>query len=530
MNALFEQIKNIFGAMPLSRKLLMGGMLVAVFFGFVALYLYGQKTSFQPLYGSLSTDDAASITDALTSKGVEFQLTSGGTMILVPAEQVYDLRLSLASEGLPQGGGVGFEIFDETDFGTTEFVQKLNYQRALQGELARTIKEFNEVSDARVMIVMAEDSVFIEESKPASASVLLKLRSNLSKSKVEAVVNLVSSAVEDLSNDNVTVVDTQGNVLSKKSSESAADAELADAKLEYKLTYENNLAAQIQSMLEQIVGSGNAIVRVAADMNFDQVDLSEEIYDPEAQVIRSRQSTSENASTAEAADNGISSVNPVVADGAVDGVNNKRTEESQKENETVNYEISRTVRRTVNPVAEIERISVAAVLDGNYTIETAADGSQTRTYEPRTQEELDRFKDIVQSAMGYSSDREDQISVESFPFSYMDEMAFGEGVGTDWTGLMRRYGHLAGYAVLILAAFLFLVKPVVRTVQDVAVQSQQAALTVKHQSQEALPEGMAQGALPPPQEMTGRQKATFLARQDVDKTTEQIRGWLGEAS
>lgn len=532
MNALFEQIRNILGAIPLSQKIMMGAVMLLVFFGCAGLYLYGQKAAYQPLYGSLSTEDAASIAEELAAQDVDFQIQGGGTMILVPAERVYDLRLSLASSGLPKGGGVGFEIFDETDFGTTEFVQKLNYQRALQGELARTIKEFNEVSDARVMIVMAEDSVFIEESKPASASVLLKLRSGLSKSKVEAVVNLVASAVEDLATDNITVVDTEGNVLSKKSGEDGQQTEVADAKLDYKLTYEANMVSQIQSMLERIVGSGKAIVRVTADMNFDQVDLSEEIYDPETQVTRSSQTTSESSESSRGAENGISSVNPVTAEGETNGVNNQQAETAQKQSTTVNYEISRTVRRTLNPVAEIERLSVAAVIDGKYTSETDKNGKHIRTYVPRTEAEIEQFRSIVQNAMGYSSDREDSVEVQSFPFETMDEMSLEGAPGTDWPALLKRYGHLAGYAVLILAAFMFLIKPIVRTVQEVADQAQRAALTVRAENGVALPGGEVEsrGALPAPSEMTGREKATYLARQDMDKTTEQIRGWLSEAS
>lgn len=531
MNSLFDQIANIFGAMPLSQKLVMAFILILAGFGFFGLYMYGQKTMYQPLYGNLSAEDASTIVEKLREQKVPFQIEGSGSLILVPSDKVYDLRLSLASLGLPKGGGVGFEIFDETDFGTTEFVQKLNYQRALQGELARTIKEFSEVDDARVMIVMPKDSVFIEESKPASASVLLKLRGKLSKAKVEAVVNLVASAVEDLTPDKITVVDTGGNVLSKGSGgEEGQEAELADAKLEYKMTYENAMARQIQSMLERIVGSGKAIVRVAADMNFDQVDLSEEIYDSETPVIRSRQQTTESSDSSQGADNGISSVNPVAAGGQPAGVSNQQMEKAQKQNVTENYEISRTLRRTVNPVAEIERISVAAVLDGNYTLETDRDGKQTRTYVARTQEEIDQFQGIVEKAMGYNADREDQVSVESFPFAYMEEMTMEGSLGTDWPALFKRYGHLGGYAVLILVVFMFLIKPLTQTAQEVLVQARQGALTVRAQENSELPGVPSREALPPPDEMTGRQKASYLARQDVEKTTDQVRGWLSEAS
>ncbi len=529
MNTTFEQISGIFRTMPLSRKILMAAVLLLLGAGFFAIYLYGQKAVYQPLFGKLSAEDAAAVVEKLREQRVPFQIEGGGTLILVPSDQVYDLRLTLAGMGLPKGGSVGFELFDEANFGTTEFVQKLNYQRALQGELARTIMEFQEVIDARVMIVMPKESVFIEESKPASASVLLKLHGRLPKGKVAAVVNLVASAVEDLVPEMVTVVDTQGNVLSKRNGASDKIGELADSQLEYKLAYENNMARRIQTMLEGIVGQGKAIVRVASDMDFSRVDVNEEIFDPDVQVVRSRQSNAESADSTMAGANGISSVNPVPAAGTAGTVANQRAEKSQKQNETVNYEINRTVRRTVKPVAEVTRVSVAAVLDGNYTAETDKDGRQIRKYEPRSQAELDQFASVVQKAMGYSADREDQVTVESFPFSTMDDMGMAPAPGVDWPGIFRRHGHLAGYAVLIVVAFMFLVKPLRKGVQEMAVHSRQASLSVRAE-QEQLPGGQGMEALPAPQNLTGRQKAAYLARQDIDKTAEQVRGWLGEAT
>jgi flagellar M-ring protein FliF len=253
-------------------------------------------------------------------------------------------------------------------------------------------------------------------------------------------------------------------------------------------------------------------------------------------VIRSRQYSTDrqenvenlDSAGAQAAGSNISSVDPATGGNA----NNQKTETAQTESETVNYEISRTVRRTLNPVAEIERLSVAAVIDGTYTVETDKSGNQTRTYVPRTEAEIEKFTSIVQNAMGYSSDREDQVTVESFSFDSMEEMAFVDGPGTDWLALVRRYGHMAGYAALIAAAFMFLIRPILRTVQELGSQVQQASLTVTAETPEALPgpQTPEQGALPPPAEMSGREKATYLARQDMDKTTEQIRGWLSEAS
>lgn len=528
MNA-FEQILTMFKNMPLSRKLTMVVVVGLLGFGLASIYKYGQTAQYQPLFGNLASDDASLIADKLREQRIPFQIEGGGSLILVPSDKVYDIRLSLAGMGLPKGGTVGYEIFDDTDFGTTEFVQKLNYQRALQGELARTIKDFHEVINARVMIVMPKDSVFIEESKPPSASVLLKLRSKLAKSKVAAVVNLVASAVEDLTPDLVTVVDTDGNVLSKKSSEPGKVDEMADSQLEYKLTFEGNLAKRIQSMLERIVGANKAIVRVAADMDFSQIDVSEEIFDPDVQVERSRQNIVETLDSSQGADNGISSVNPANTPGATSRQIANSAEKSQKQNEMVNYEINRTVRRTVKPLAEIKRVSVAAVLDGKYELVTDKDGNQTRKYVPRTQEELDQFVRVVQKAMGYSADREDQVTVESFPFDAMDEMTLEGTPGVNYIALVKRYAHFFGYGMLIIIAFVMLIKPLTKAIQDVSVQVEQTALTSQAPEQPLLT-GDRPEALPAPENMTDREKAAFLAKQDAGKTAEQLRGWLAEAS
>jgi flagellar M-ring protein FliF len=531
MGAAIEQIGNIFSKIPLQRKILMGVVLLLVIGGFISMFVVGSKVQFQPLYGKLSSEDAAQIVDKLKEQRVPFKLEGGGTLVMVPADQVYSLRLSLAGEGLPKGSGVGFEIFDKTDFGTTEFVQKLNYQRALQGELARTIKEFKEVADARVMIVMPKDSVFIEESKPPSASVMLKLRSPLSKSKVRAVVNLVASAVEGLTPDLVSVVDTEGHVLSEKASDKDKDDDLADSQLQYKQAYESSLAHRIQSMLEQIVGMGKAIVRVSADMDFSHVETNEEIYDPDVQVVRSRQVSTENEDTTKGEATGASSVSPGTGSAAGNAsLANKTTDKSQRKNETVNYEINRTLRKTTNPVGVVKRLSVAAVIDGTYTQGPGKDGKPTRTYVARSQADIDKFTSIVRQAMGYNADRDDQVTVESLPFAEMDQMAVEAPPGVDWPSLLQRYGYLAGYAVLMLIAFIFLVRPVARAVGDVSVAvEQQAQLTGA--APHALPRGEGhQQALPEPTMPSPREMAVNLTKEDPDRAVEHVRNWLSEAT
>ncbi len=507
----------------------MGVVLLLVITGFTGMFFWANKIDFQTLYTNLSPEEAAEIVDKLKEQRIPYHLAANGSAIQVPAEKMYDVRLTLAGSGIPRGGTVGFEIFEETNFGASEFVQKLNYQRALQGELARTIREFREVLDARVMIVMPKESVFVEESRSPSASVLLKLSSNFSQEKITAVVNLVSSAVEGLSPDRVTVVDTNGKVLSKGVSEDEKIGAKAGTQFDYKIAYEQNLTGRIQTMLERIVGEGKAIVRVIADMDFDQVDINEEIYDPDTQVVRSMQNVLENSDRKSAPAGSVSSVNPIVPSGVSAGTVRETSDTNQRKNETINYEISKTTRRTVKPSARIKRVSVAAVLDGNYVFETDNKGNQIRKYIARSQSELDQFAAIVKKAMGYDSDREDQVTVDSFPFSYMEDMNLAEPSGFKWKTLVKEYGKILAYTLLIILIFLFIVRPVKKTLTEIISLPEQRALPSPKSGKE-LPAPGVRGSLPDPEEMSTREKASLLAKQDIEKATNQIRGWLNEAT
>ncbi|MBW1697441.1 MAG: flagellar M-ring protein FliF [Deltaproteobacteria bacterium] len=527
MNQFLQQIIGIIKDLPLAKKIVMGAVVLVVMGGLMGMLLWANRIDYQPAYTHLAPEDAAEIVERLKEQKIPYQLMANGTGIMVPADKVYEVRLAMAGSGIPKGGDVGFELFDETKFGTTEFVQKLNYQRALQGELARTIQQFREVEDARVMIVMPKDSVFIEESKPPSASVLLKTRSRLSRDKVAAVVHLVSSAVEGLAPNRVTVVDSTGQVLASGIPEEEEPATLANKQLEYKLTYERNLARRIQTMLERIVGSGKAIVRVSADMDFNQVKINEEIYDPEGQVIRSRQNITESSNKNSTPTTLASSVNPITAGGG--GTTGRQVSDlSERKDETVNYEINRTVRHTLLPVGRVKRLSVAAVLDGRYVTETTEDGATTRKYVARSSEELEQFAKIVKKAMGFNADREDQVSVESFPFDYMSDMERAQPPGYDWEIFLKQYGRSLVNILLVVLVFLFIVRPIIKGLKQPheAVEEQPALLETE--DRKALPEPAARGELPEPEEMSLKDQAYFQARKDVEKTTGFIRTWINE--
>lgn len=522
-NPVVNQIVRIYKDMPLSRKVIMGIVIFMVILGFAGMFFWANKIDYQTLYTGLSADDASAIVEKLKELGIKYELAGDGNIVRVPAEKLYDVRLSLASVGLPKGGNVGYELFDETDFGTTEFVQHLNYKRALQGELSRTIKEFREVEDARVMIVTPKESVFVEESKPPSASVLLKLKSDLSPEKISAVVHLVASSLEGMTPELVTVVDTKGRVLSRKTSDDEKLGDAATTQFKYKNTLELNLAKRIQTMLEQIIGTGKAIVRVTADLDFSQVDMNEELYDPDIRVIRSRQNLVETFNRT-GGPGEISSVNPIVPPGG-EAANTGTSEKSEKQDETINYELNRTLRRTVKPVGTLRRLSVATVLDGTYTMETGETGQSVRKYIARTDEELNQFRKIVQNAMGYSEDREDQITVESFPFAHVEEFSQEE---FDWKIFMRQYGRSFTNIFLIFLLFIFVVLPLLKTMKEIKVKVVEA-LPSPDERRALLGKDDGIGALTDPSQMGPKEKSAYLAKENMGKAVNIFRGWLSEA-
>jgi flagellar M-ring protein FliF len=326
---------------------------------------------------------------------------------------VYDLRLSLASEGLPQGGGVGFEIFDRKNFGMTEFVQKLNYQRALQGELSRTISQLAGVESARVHLAIPEKSLFKDAEKPATASVVLKMRSNrtLREAEVQGVVHLVASAIEGMDPDNITVLDSRGKMLSS-TSPTDANSKQADARQGIQRTFEKNEEDKLQSLLDKVVGSGRSVARVSATYDFKQVEKYEERYDPETAAVRSEQRSEEKGGTTATA-SGVPGVQSNLAKSApAAGTSGGGT----KSDETLNYEVSRSTARTIEPVGVLSKISVAILVDGKYELSPGAKPDEKAKYLPRTPDEMQKLEALVKSAVGFNAERGDQVTVANIPF------------------------------------------------------------------------------------------------------------------
>ncbi|HCY85374.1 MAG TPA: flagellar M-ring protein FliF [Desulfobacteraceae bacterium] len=564
MNPVVERIITTFKEMSLPRKIALGVFTLVLIAGFTTMFIWTNKTTFRAAYTGLNQEDASAVVEVLKSSNIPYRLTGDGTTIMVPEKMVYDVRLTMAKEGIPKGEGVGYEIFDKTEFGTTEFVQKINKKRALQGELARTIKAFDEVKNARVMIVLPKESVFVEETKQPSASILLELLSDLDKEKVASIAHLVASSVQDLTPKLVTIVDTAGRILFEgKSEEEQAriDAEnLADAQYQYKVRYEENLTRRIQTMLERIVGKDKAIVRVTSEMDFSKNNVNEEIYDPferGGEFVRSRKNKAERVvQTTE--DIGIpSSVNPITDE---DQTGEQTNERISKSDDTVNYEISRRIRETQKPMATLSRLSVAAVIDGSYEFQTDEDGNRKRVYVPRSPEEMKQFENIVIKAMGYNEDRNDQISMESFPFASIGDLETGESKLTGWKMVQQEYGRLIANLLLVLVLFLFVIRPIIKTVRDIKVTVEQEALPspeelalleeddkeptfvemdadqqreflemmTEEQKEEFIRKMTASEKAAYLANLSANEKARYYANKDLIKTVNIIKGWISE--
>ncbi len=499
--------------------------------GLIAIALWTQQPDMQVLFTNLGSEDAAAIIDKLKETKVPYETTGGGSTVLVPSDQVHDLRLQLATQGLPHGGGVGFEIFDKTSIGMSEFVQKLNYRRALQGELARTIAQMPEVERARVHLALPERRLFASEQDKARASVIVALRNGqqLSQSQVQGVIHLVSSSVEGLQARDVTVVDGHGRMLSATVTDETAG--LSNTQLDYQRSIEKDVETRIQTMLERIVGPNKAVVRVSSVVDFRKVETTEERYDPNSQVARSEQRGQEKSNGSNGVGGGVPGVQSNVPPGTGEEPAQTSSSSSQTKNETVNYEISRTISKIVEPVGVVKQLSVAVLVDGIYEAAKAADGQSAdapaaaRKYTPRSEEELKRIEDIVKKAMGFSAERQDQVQVVNVQFGTEPEEpqtttaeASAEGA-KPWLPYLRYGVGILLFAVILL----FVVRPLLAMLGSTTEQMQ--AQMHAEAGVSALPGAAGQGGAALTH-APDRAQIIDMARKNPDTTAVVVKEWL----
>ncbi len=392
---------------------IMGAVVLGLLIFFVFVSMRVSTPSLTLLYADLSTIDSSAVAAKLEESNISYSVSEDGSRVMVSETDVGRARMLLAQEGLPNGGSMGFELFDkQSGFGTTNFVQNVNQVRALQGELSRTISSLDPVKSARVHLVLPQRELFSRDSRPATASVSVGLRpgARLESEQVLAIQALVASAVPGLKPDLVSIIDNNGNLLARGEGESES---LMTAKgEEMRKSYEMRLTNDIEDMITRIVGIGKVRAKVTAELNFDKISTNEELYDPEGQVARSTQVVEESNLEREAPPDGVSVENNLPGIGGDLLVDPKPALESSRIEETTNFEVSKTIRTTVSEVGDVQKLSIAVLVDGRYT--TAEDG--TKTYEPRPQKELDQIYALVKSAVGFDETRGDTLEVVNMPF------------------------------------------------------------------------------------------------------------------
>ena len=530
-----SQVSGVWGSMsPVAR---IGAILavVVVAGALVWTVVSGSKTDFVPVARGLSPEDEAAAVAALDEKKIPYELDDGGS-ILVPAERLHEARLELAVTASPGGTIVGFEIFDESELGRSAFNEKVNYHRALEGELSRTIRALQPVEKARVHLVMPERRLFESDQAEPSASVVLQIRPGqiLTARQVLAVRNLVAAAVERLSPEKVAVVDQHGSMLARPEGETGN----AEGLFENQMAFERGMERRVIELLEPLVGVGNVKAQVSARLDFSRVVETTEKFDPDGAVVRSERLREEKSTTGENVASGAAGTSSNVP-GAPGTTSTKQVGTgSERSDRVVNYEIDRKTQKRETPHARVERLSVSVVVNG---VEARPEGGGESVYTPRPAEEMKRYEDIVRNAVGFDVERGDQLAVTNARFVRTEELepeeeAVEEGLTSN---PLVRWG-LIGLGVLLVALIAFLAlrsRKRTTAVTSLDLKSREDAAALELAAAEARmaeetsrfmdSQIMGEPTISDKVQLL-RQRAIDQARADVRRTASVIRGWLGQ--
>lgn len=508
------QLRDFFMGLPPARRITFAALTAGILIATGALAWWVQQPQYRVLYSGLGGSDASAVIDYLKAEKIPYRVSDAGGNIEVASGRVYETRMALAGRGIPQGGGVGFEIFDKQTLGMTDFVQRLNYQRALQGELARSIAELDSVESARVHLAMPERSLFVAEERRPSASVVLKLRAGrvLAPEQIAGVVHLVAASVEGLRPSEVTMVDVNGQVLTHDQAEQDTRSP-GKGLMTFQRDLEQGYTDNIESMLARVLGPGHALARVTVALDMAQVEKTEESFDPDRVAVRNEKRSKETS--AQGSSGGVAGseiTNEPAADAAASGPSQER------EDTALSYEISKITSRRIEQMGAVKKLSVAVLVDGTWTGE-----GEARTFVPRPQEEIDRYRELIKRAVGFNEDRGDQIEVASAPFQEPAALEAPEP-----PGMLAQVGafsevlwRVAGL-VVVLVVLMTVIRPFLLAMANRApvVASQPY---IPPPTARATVGGTGGGAdLPVPAGMLQ------MASQNPEHTAEVIRQWLAQ--
>jgi flagellar M-ring protein FliF len=464
-----DELKKLLASLPGRQRLTIVIAAVAVVAGLILFSRWRKEGDFRPLYTSLAAEDAGAVVGKLKETGVEYRLTEGGGTVSVASGRVAESRLALAAAGLPKSGRMGFELFDKNNFGATEFAEHINFHRALEGELERSVMCLGAVEQARVHITFPKESIYLETRQPAKASVMVRLRpgARLAPANVLSISYLVSSAVEGLTPEAVSILDMQGNLLNRPRSKSAGEGpEPSEAVLDYRHSIERDLLSKINATLEPLVGADKFRAGVSVECDFSSVEQSEEIYDPTRSVMVSSQKSEDmSGGTGASGVPGTASAlpRPTSRPGTLLAGVSRRTE-------SIAYQSSRTVRRTRLPQGNIKRMSLSVLVDQAVRWEGQG-AKRKRILVPPTPETIKAIRELVAGVSGFTPDRGDQMIVETLPFesTLNPEPVFDTGAPAApgstlplpaWMGLLRDSKlalGAAGALLMVVAGVVFLV-------------------------------------------------------------------------
>jgi flagellar M-ring protein FliF len=516
LNDVKETLGRLLGNLSLQQKrLLFIGLPLFLTLAYAAHRVY-DRINYSPLFSGLSTQDGAAVVKELEAAKIPYVISGNGTVIEVPSGVVYSTRLKLAGKGVPAGGGIGFEIFEKTPFGVSEFTQQVNYLRALQGELSRTINALSAVQSSRIHLALPSRSHFLGQEEKPSASVVVDLRPgyHLTPDQVQGIVNLVASSVPKLSVDRVTVIDSSGRPL-KEIVPLAASTE-AEKLNQLKLKHEQELERRIETMLDPVLGAGKVVVRANVQINPQETQMTKEQFDPQNRVVRSQRQAVDDTGLKGGGVPGVQSNIPGGEGGRV------ATETaSKRSSEMVTYEVGRTTSRIMEPRGQVQKLSVAVLVDGTY---------QQEKYIPRTKDEIEVIKGMAKRAVGFDADRGDEIEVANVPFKIQPPTPVQPTAPPNLKDMVQTplgIGLAAG-AALLLGGLIFLVvrgrskgrkvekesatEPLITTATNAQVQEEVAVVAQKVVVMED----------------PRKEQLTQIARDYHDATARIIRMWLQE--
>jgi flagellar M-ring protein FliF len=496
---MFEQIKVIWNRLPGQQRIFMIFVVIALMVIITVAGIWAGRTEYGVMYSNLSSEDAGAIASELQSKGMDYKLGNNGTTILVPKSEIYENRISLATTGLPNAGGQGYELLDSNKMGWTDFVQKIQSRRALEGEISRTIASLREVNHARVHLVIPEPTLYQNDEKAVTASVVVSLKSGtkLQASHVQGIVHLMAASVEGLESDNITLLDTSGRLLSKPSDGGMLSA--SSDQLGLITTVENSYCQKVQTALERVLGQNKAVVRVAVDLDFQKSETTSETYDSEAPALRSEQRTESSGGDA-----------------------------GTSEESTANYELSKTISHVINNPGTVKRISASIFVDGSYN--ENEDG--TREYIPRSDSELLQLSNLVKAAIGFDDSRGDLLSIENLAFdtTQMEQNKL-EMQKIQQMEMIEKMGGLA-VSLILAAGALFILWRLVKRLSagggDMGTTKSRAGLpgggSIDLEEEDSLPTSTDI------KQMRLQKKLDDISKQSPDEISRIISAWMREGA